>query len=87
MVVAGFVSEHTFCGAPRLCAQGTMSWASVAGALGAVGFLVSSYALWIDLRVQEDPGYVASCDVSPSVSCSRVSARAFVLSKSLAEAA
>jgi len=42
------------------------------GALCLVGFLLSAYALYVELAKSRDPTYTALCDISPRVSCSLV---------------
>ncbi|XP_061162462.1 vitamin K epoxide reductase complex subunit 1-like protein 1 [Saccostrea echinata] len=38
----------------------------------AVGTLLSVYALYVEINAEHDKNYRASCDISPSVSCSKV---------------
>uniref|UniRef100_A0A8C3SHE2 vitamin-K-epoxide reductase (warfarin-sensitive) n=1 Tax=Chelydra serpentina TaxID=8475 RepID=A0A8C3SHE2_CHESE len=41
-------------------------------ALCALGLALSVYALHVETSRERDPGYRAACDLSPSVSCSKV---------------
>ncbi|XP_062566333.1 vitamin K epoxide reductase complex subunit 1-like protein 1 [Saccostrea cucullata] len=38
----------------------------------AVGTLLSVYALYVEINAEHDKNYRASCDISPTVSCSKV---------------
>ncbi|XP_065436622.1 vitamin K epoxide reductase complex subunit 1-like protein 1, partial [Chrysemys picta bellii] len=40
--------------------------------LCALGLVLSVYALHVESSRERDPGYRAMCDLSPSVSCSKV---------------
>uniref|UniRef100_A0A674J749 vitamin-K-epoxide reductase (warfarin-sensitive) n=1 Tax=Terrapene triunguis TaxID=2587831 RepID=A0A674J749_9SAUR len=40
--------------------------------LCALGLALSMYALHVESSREQDPGYRAMCDLSPSVSCSKV---------------
>lgn len=41
-------------------------------AISTCGLLLSVYALYIEIRKHKDHKYVAMCDLSESVSCSRI---------------
>lgn len=41
-------------------------------AISACGLLLSVYALYVEIRKSTDREYVAACDLSDSMSCSRV---------------
>lgn len=47
------------------------SWLHVAAASALTGLIVSGYALLVEHRAR-DGDYVATCDIGPAVSCSRV---------------
>ena len=38
----------------------------------ALGFLASTYGLYVHYRLQSDPTYVSVCEVNESVSCQQV---------------
>ena len=38
----------------------------------ALGILLSVYALYVELRKERNPNYVALCDINDQMSCSRV---------------
>lgn len=42
------------------------------GAAATVGLLLSLYALYVELKHVQNPGYKAMCDISESMSCSHV---------------
>ncbi len=37
-----------------------------------VGIVLAGYALYVDAQVHANPGFVALCDISAHVSCSKV---------------
>ena len=39
---------------------------------GALGILLSLYALYVELQKERNPNYVALCDINKQMSCSRV---------------
>ena len=39
---------------------------------GALGILLSVYALYVELQKERNPNYVALCDINEQMSCSRV---------------
>lgn len=47
------------------------SWLHVAAASAVTGLIVSGYALLVEHRAR-DGDYVATCDIGPAVSCSKV---------------
>ena len=39
---------------------------------GALGILLSLYALYVELQKERNPNYVALCDINEQMSCSKV---------------
>ncbi len=46
--------------------------AAVVRVLAVLGFVLSAYALYVEVAKTTDTGYVAACDINAWVSCSRV---------------
>lgn len=55
-------------------------WSKIAlTVLCTFGMVLSIYALYVEILAEEVKGYKALCDISPSISCTRVFTSRFVV--------